>query len=281
MATELLSGSDYSFSPKLSPSPSPKIHLSPVEEVPYLPDSPSRAAYLHERASKRPIPYPSKSSPLEIRLANHITGRVCEPNFTTSQLQEHEEAISSGLSRMSFDTVYKAFKAVLASRKAARLQVATSLWQVEYSERMIAFNRTLHQENRDHLLIKDEQLKKIRNLFSERNHTDIEDGMDYIQAAYNDECEMLRAITAQADLMSRRLGPHAKHELLASTGQSPYLPSLVGTLENRDSITHALWGGDSTDAGTDTDTDSDADSGEEEDDRSGRLEYQRSCGIQL
>ncbi|KAG2346737.1 hypothetical protein BDR05DRAFT_945728 [Suillus weaverae] len=274
MATELLSGSDYSFSPKLSPSPSPKIHLSPVEEVPYLPDvkesllykpnflqspkSPSRAAYLRERASKRPIPYPSKSSPLEIQLANRITG---------------------GLSRMSFDTVYKAFKAVLASREAARLQVATSLWQVEYSERMIAFNRTLHQENRDHLLIKDEQLKKIRNLFSDCDHTDIEDGTDYIQAAYNDECEMLRTITTQADLMSRRLGPHAKRELLVSTGQSPYLPSLVGTLENRDSITHALWGGDSTDAGTNTNTDSDADSGEEEDDRSRQPEYQHSCSI--
>ncbi|KAG1908562.1 uncharacterized protein F5891DRAFT_1180084 [Suillus fuscotomentosus] len=293
MATELLSGSDCSLSPKLSPYPSgsPIIHFSPVEEIPYLPDvkesllykpdilqspkSPSRVAYLRERSTKRHIPYPPRPSPLELRFANRVTGRVREPDFTSEQLQEHEDAISSGLSRMSFDTLYKAFKAVLASREAARHEVATSLWQVEYSERMTVFNQALHEENKNRLNLRDEQLKKIRNIFSERERTEIDDDTNYIQAVYNDECEMLRAITTQAEIISKRLGSRAKRELLASTGEVPYLPRFVGASQNRDNITCALRGG-FTDAGTDTDTDSDIDFGEEEDRRSGWPGQQRA-----
>ncbi|KAG1789572.1 hypothetical protein EV424DRAFT_1550140 [Suillus variegatus] len=236
MATELLSGSDRSFSPKLSPSlsGSPKAYLSPVEEIPYLPDvkesllykpnlsqspkSPSRAAHLHERSSKRPIPYPSRQLPFDIRLTTRIAGRGHEPDFTTEQLQEHEDVISNGLLQMNIDTLYKAFKAVLASHEVTRLQVATSLWQVECAERMTALNQALHQENRARLNTKDEQLKKIRNFFSERRRAETDDDTNYPQAVYDDECEMLHAITAQADLVSRCLGPGARHELLASTG---------------------------------------------------------------
>ncbi|KAG1851601.1 hypothetical protein DFJ58DRAFT_728822 [Suillus subalutaceus] len=252
------------------------------ESILYKPDilqspkSPSRAAYLHERSSKRHVPYPLRPSPLELQFANHMTGRVREPDFTPEQLQEHKDTISSGLSQMSFDTLYKAFKALLAGREAARHEVATSLWQVEYSERMTAFNQALHQENRDWLNMKDEQLKKLRNIFSERDRTEIDDDTDYIQAIYNNECEMLRAITAQAEIISRHLGSRAKRELLASTGEAPYLPWFVGGLHNKDSITLALRG--FTDAGTDTDTDSDTDSGEDDDNRPGQ---QRLCGMQL
>ncbi|KAG1867446.1 hypothetical protein C8R48DRAFT_771939 [Suillus tomentosus] len=172
MATELLSGSDCLLSPKMSPYPpgSPNFCFSPVEELLYLPDSPrslSRAAYLREKPSKRHVPYPPRPSPLELRFANRMTGQVRQPDFTAEQLQEHEDAISSGLSQMSFGTLYKAFKAVLAGREAAHHEVATSLWQVEASERMSTFNQALHQENKNRLFLKDEQLKKIRNIFSE------------------------------------------------------------------------------------------------------------------
>ncbi|KAG1852723.1 hypothetical protein F4604DRAFT_1933599 [Suillus subluteus] len=193
MTTALLSGSDCSLSPKLSPSlsGSPDVRLSPVEEIPYLsdvkesllykpgliqsPKSPSRTAHLRERSSKRHIPYPHRPSPLELRLAKRVTGQVRKPDFTPEQLQEHEDAISSGLSRMSFDTLYKAFRALLAGREAVHHEVATSLWQVKYSERMTAFNKALHQENKDRLNMKDEQLKKIRNLFSGRDRMEIDD----------------------------------------------------------------------------------------------------------
>ncbi|KAG1858448.1 hypothetical protein DFJ58DRAFT_876727 [Suillus subalutaceus] len=282
MATELLSGSDCSLSPKLSPCPSgsPKVHFSPVEEIPYLPDvkesllyqpggsqspkSPSRAAYLREKSSKRHVPYPHRPSALELQFANRMTGRVCQPDFTPEQLQEHEDAITSGLSRMSFDTLYKVFKALFASHKAVRHEVATSLWEVEASERMTAFNQALHQENKTRLNLKDKQLKKIRNYFSEREPTEIDDNTDYNQAVYNNECEMLRAITAQAEIISRRLGSRTGRELLASTGEAPYLPRFVDALHNRDSITRALRSG-FADAGTDTDTDTDSDFSEDDD----------------
>ncbi|KAG2126988.1 hypothetical protein BD769DRAFT_1668115 [Suillus cothurnatus] len=222
MTTALLSGSDCSLSPKLSPSlpSSPKVYVSPVEEIPYLPDvhesllykpsliqssrSPSRATHLHERSSKRHIPYPLRPSPLEVHLANCVTGQVREPDFTLEQLQKHKDTISGGLLQMSYATLYKVFKALLAGHEAIRHEVATSLWQ----------------------------------------------------AIYNDECEMLCAITAQAEVVSTCLGPCAKRELLASTSKAPYLPCFIGTLPNKDSIMHVLHGG-FTDVGTDTDTDSD------------------------
>ncbi|KAG1721490.1 hypothetical protein EDD22DRAFT_854373 [Suillus occidentalis] len=281
MATEVLSGSDCSLSPKLFPSPpgSPKDYLSPVDEIPYLPDlkesllykpdplrspkSPSRAAHLRERSSKRHIPYPLRPSPLQLRFANRDTGQA-ELDFTSEQLQEYEEMMSSDLSRISFGTLYKAFKAALAGREAARYEVATSLWQVEYSERITAFNQALHQENRDRLNMRDAQLKKIRNTFSEHDRTVNDGDTVYLQAAYDDECEMLRAITTQAESIASHLGPCAKRDLLASTGDAPYLPRFVGTLRGRDNITHALCGG-FTDTGTDTDIDSDIDLGEDDD----------------
>jgi hypothetical protein len=192
-------------------------------------------------------------------------------------VQKHEDAISSGLSRMSFDTLYKAFNAVLASHEAIHHEVATSLWEVEASECMTAFNQALHQENKNQLNLKDKQLKKIRNLFSEWDCTENDNNMDYHQAIYNEECEMLRAITAQAEIISKFLGSCTRRDLLVSTGEAPYLPCFVETLHNRDSITCALCSV-FMDAGTDTDTDTDSNFGED-DDSSGRPDQQRSCGM--
>ncbi|KAG1895952.1 uncharacterized protein F5891DRAFT_1193575 [Suillus fuscotomentosus] len=83
---------------------------------------------------------------------------------------------------------------------------------------------------------------------------------------------MLRAITTQAEIISKHLGSRAKHELLASTGKVPYLPHFIGASQNRDNITCALHGG-FTDASTDTDTNSNTDFGEEEDRRIPKLPH--------
>ncbi|KAG2105171.1 hypothetical protein BD769DRAFT_1393330 [Suillus cothurnatus] len=99
--------------------------------------------------------------------------------------------------------------------------------------------------------------------------------MDYHQAIYNDECKMLCAITTQAEIISKCLGSCARRDLLASTGEAPYLPRFVETLHNRDSITHVLHSG-FTDAGTNTDTDTNSDFGED-DDSSRWPDQQQSC----
>jgi hypothetical protein len=142
---------------------------------------------------------------------------------------------------------------------------------------MTAFNQVLHQKNKDWLDMKDEQQKKIRDLFSEHDRTEVDDDTDYLQAIYNDECEMLRAITAQAEIVSTCLGPCAKRELLVSTGEAPYLPRFVGTLPNKDSITCVLHGG-FTDVGTNTDTDSNIDFSEDGEDCGMQPGH---CGMQL
>jgi hypothetical protein len=178
---------------------------------------------------------------------------------------------------MSFDTLYKAFNAVLASREAICHEVVTSLWEVEASEHMTAFNQALHQENKNRLNLKDKQLKKIRNFFSKRDCTENDNNMDYHQAIYNDECKMLCAITTQAEIISKCLGSCARRDLLASTGEAPYLPRFVETLHNRDSITHVLRSG-FMDASTDTNTDTNSDFGED-DDSSRWPDQQQSCGV--
>jgi hypothetical protein len=125
--------------------------------------------------------------------------------------------------------------------------------------------------------LKDEQLKKIRNFFSEWDCTENDNNMDYRQAIHNDECEMLHAITAQAEIISKCLGSCARCDLLASTGKAPYLPRFVETLHNRDSITRVLHSG-FTDAGTDTNTDTDSDISKD-DDSSGQPDQQWSCSV--
>jgi hypothetical protein len=123
--------------------------------------------------------------------------------------------------------------------------------------------------------LKDEQLKKIRDIFSEHDHTEIDNNTNYCQAVYNDECEMLCAITAQAEMISKPLGPHTKHDLSLSTGEAPYLSCVVNTLQDGDSITYALHG-DFMDASTDTDTNFSKDG-----DSSRQLCQQCSCSVQL
>ncbi|KAG2073339.1 hypothetical protein BDR04DRAFT_1116461 [Suillus decipiens] len=118
---------------------------------------------MHERSPKRHIPYPLRPSLLKLRLAKRMTR--CS---YIVYIQKHEDAISSGLSWMSFDTLYKVFKALLAGQEAVHHEVETLLWQVKYSEHVAAFNKVLHQENKDQLKMKDKQLKKIRSLFSGR-----------------------------------------------------------------------------------------------------------------
>jgi hypothetical protein len=83
---------------------------------------------------------------------------------------------------------------------------------------------------------------------------------------------MLHTITAQVEIVSMHLGPCAKHELLASTSEAPYLPHFIGTLPNKDSIMHVLHGGFTED------TDSDINFGKDGEDCGMQPGH---CGMQL
>ncbi|KAG0702297.1 hypothetical protein DFH29DRAFT_875215 [Suillus ampliporus] len=73
-------------------------------------------------------------------------------------------------------------------------------------------------ENKDYLKFKDEELQAITNIFSLHNCPEVDDDTDYLQAVYDDECEILSAVSAQADVVSKHLGSRAKDDMLASMG---------------------------------------------------------------
>ncbi|KAG1733604.1 uncharacterized protein EDB91DRAFT_632361 [Suillus paluster] len=154
---------------------------------------------------------------------------------------------------MSFSTLYKAFKATLAGREAARQRLLATAWEIEEAKRFSTFLQALHDENRNRLKFKDDELKQLGNVFSERGRTEVDNDTNYLQAAYDDECEMLRAIGAQANLMSRHLGSDIRNDMLASTGQSHHQPRFVGTANHGSSSSHEPSDGSATDTDSDDD----------------------------
>ncbi|KAG1882720.1 hypothetical protein F4604DRAFT_1678228 [Suillus subluteus] len=97
--------------------------------------------------SKNYIPYPLCQAPLELQFAAHVSGRGCKPEFTAEEIRESK----------------------LAGHEAARQRLVTTAWELEESERFTTFLDRVHHENKDRLLLSDEELKKIRNTFSSRS----------------------------------------------------------------------------------------------------------------
>ncbi|KAG2335530.1 hypothetical protein BDR05DRAFT_1006716 [Suillus weaverae] len=130
--------------------------------------SPSRRGqYLRERMSQKHIPYASRPAPLELRFAARVSGQGCRPEFTVEEINEREEAISRGFSHLSLATLYQLFKSKLAGHEAARQRLVTTTWELEASEWYTTFLDGLYRENKDHLLFSDEELSRIRNVFSD------------------------------------------------------------------------------------------------------------------
>lgn len=89
-------------------------------------------------------PYPLCAAPLELRFAARVTGRVRQPEFTPEEIEENEELAERGLSQLSLATLYKAFKAKLASREAARQHLLTTTWELEEAEHYTSLLEAFH-----------------------------------------------------------------------------------------------------------------------------------------
>ncbi|KAG1869860.1 hypothetical protein C8R48DRAFT_671083 [Suillus tomentosus] len=227
---------NYSHSPHLmssdigsvSDTGSPLIPLSPVDEVPKPPEAresilykvfpqvsfaswkagPQNAFQAWKAWPSSHISFPSwtHQAPLELRFAARVSGRGCRPEFTAEEVNESK----------------------LASREAARQRLVLTAWEVEESERFTAFLNGLHRENQDRLLFSDEELKKVRNVFSDRSQEQIDDDTSYLQAVYDEDCEIFRAVSAQAEVLTKHLGSHIKEDILGSMGKSSHTPHFVG-----------------------------------------------------
>ncbi|KAG0700278.1 hypothetical protein DFH29DRAFT_1001263 [Suillus ampliporus] len=197
--------------------------------------SPSRCGqYLRERSSKQHIPYALHPAPLELRFAARASGRGCKPEFTAEEIHEREDAMFRGFSQLSFATLYSLFKSKLAGREAAHQRLVTMAWELEESERFTTFLDGVQRENKNRLLFSDEELKQIRNTFCDQTQEQIDDDTNYLQAIYEDDCEILRAVAAQAEVLSKHLGSRVKEDVLGSMGESSHSPQFVGPSSNTD-----------------------------------------------
>ncbi|KAG1798705.1 hypothetical protein EV424DRAFT_1352499 [Suillus variegatus] len=120
-------------------------------------------------------------------------------------------------------TLYKGYQAQLAARETA--------WEIKETECFIIFLNAIHADNEDQLKLTDDQLHAFRNLFSERDCVDVDDDRDYLQAVYEDECEILKIVTSQAEHVAKvigsRVGKAFQHGVGASRSSS-LQPGFVG-----------------------------------------------------
>ncbi|KAG1821089.1 uncharacterized protein BJ212DRAFT_1478185 [Suillus subaureus] len=150
-----------------------------------------------------------------------------------------EEIISKGFSNLSLTTLYQLFKSKLAGWEAACQCLVMTTWELEASERYMTFLDGLYHENKDCLLFKE-----------------IDDDVNYLQAIYDDDCKILRAVAAQADVLKKHLGSCALEDVLGSMGKSSHYPQFV----SKPSLSSDTDDSMDDDKGTDDDDD-------EEDDR--------------
>ncbi|KAG1848907.1 hypothetical protein F4604DRAFT_1687609 [Suillus subluteus] len=129
---------------------------------------------------------------------------------------KHAEYLENGLATLHPSTLYKGYKAKLAARETARQRLVVTAWEIEESEHFTAFLDALHAENEDQLGLADKELQRFRSFFSEHDRLQVDDDRDYLQAIYEDECEILRVTSAQAEQISKILGSRVKDAFLQS-----------------------------------------------------------------
>ncbi|KAG1908306.1 uncharacterized protein F5891DRAFT_973748 [Suillus fuscotomentosus] len=153
----------------------------------------ARRQFIHNRMMRKQHPYPVYPAPIE-----------------------HIGYLENGLAQLRSSTLYKGYKAKLAARETARQRLVVTAWEIEESERFTAFLDALHSENEERLGFADEELQNFRRIFSERDRTEVDDDRDYLQAIYEDECEILHVTSAQAEQISKILGSRTKDAFLQS-----------------------------------------------------------------
>ncbi|KAG1864379.1 hypothetical protein F4604DRAFT_1683383 [Suillus subluteus] len=166
--------------------------------------------------SKKQHPYPMYPAPIEVRYAARVMGRERNPYVSFESLLKHAGYLENGLAQLRPSTLYKGYKAKLAARETARQRLVVTAWEIEESERFTTFLDALHAENEERFGLADEELQSFRRFFSERDRVQVDDDRDYLQAIYEDECEILRVTSAQAEQISKILGSRVKDAFLQS-----------------------------------------------------------------
>jgi len=127
--------------------------------------------------------------------------------------------------------MYKLFKARLAGHEAVCQCLVVTAWMVQEAKHYLEFSKALTEDSKMCLRSSDEELQRVRAAFTGRDHSEIEDDRNYLQAIYDNECNILCAVTAQADVMGKVLWLNVKNDILSSKGESSRHPQLTSSVD--------------------------------------------------
>ncbi|KAG2344879.1 hypothetical protein BDR05DRAFT_998885 [Suillus weaverae] len=215
----------------LSASQDSKPAPSEVDESPlFRHDKTSKS-----RLSRKYLPYPPNPSPLELRYAARVMKSKFQPEFSLEETQKLEEQLESGLSQMTTLTLYKGYKAKLASHEVARQRMVLAMWEIDEVARYEAFLISIYGENEWRFKMVEGELQGFRKIFSQHGQAELEDDGQYLQAVYEDESEILRVTSAQTDQVANLLSSRVKQAFLKSATAFPLHPGgglpCIGTRE--------------------------------------------------
>jgi hypothetical protein len=151
--------------------------------------------------------------------------------------------------------MYKLFKARLAGHEAARQCLAVTAWTVQEAKHYLEFSKVLNEDRKMRLRSSDEELQRVRAAFTGRDHSEIKDDRNYLQAIYDDKCNILRAVAAQADVMGKVLGLNVKNDILSSKGESSHCPQFTSSVDRNGSHTSFDLDDDNSNDTMDSDND--------------------------
>lgn len=136
-----------------------------------------------------------------------------------------DEQLEAGLSQMKSSTLYKGYKSQLATREAARQHILLATWEIEAVEHQQTFLTAIHAEHVEQFGGAEKELQHYRRIFSQCSLANTIDDRDYLQAVYEDECQALCVINAQADKVAKLLSKRIKDTFLIHSGGFPLYPS--------------------------------------------------------
>ncbi|KAG2142293.1 uncharacterized protein EDB93DRAFT_1252351 [Suillus bovinus] len=234
MMSDIGSGSDAG---------SPSVPLSPVDEVPQPHEARQSILYNVPKSPKSPnarrsILYRHLKSPLHSHLKSsswqpgkphtkisvspphrgqHLIERMSKKSIPyTSRPAPLELQFAAHVSGQGFKPEFTAEEIhELAGREAARQHLVMTTWELEASEQYTTFLNGLH-------------------FFSDRSQEELENDINYLQAIYDDDCKILRAVAAQVDVLKKHLGSCVQADILGSMGESSHLPRFVGKSSGTD-----------------------------------------------
>ncbi|KAG2140474.1 uncharacterized protein EDB93DRAFT_1105885 [Suillus bovinus] len=154
-----------------------------------------------------------------------VYGPRVQLEFLLEAIHKLDKQLEGGLSQMKSSTLYKGYKSQLATHEAAHQCVLLTTWEIEAVEHQHTFLTAIHAEHVEQFGGAEKELQCYTRIFSQCSLANTAEDKDYIQAIYEDECQALHVINAQADQVVKLLSKRIKDTFLAHSGGFLLYPS--------------------------------------------------------